>query len=245
MTEEVSQKLNDLTITDDKKIIDDKTTTTTLTKSTSNTNSATDSTTNNNAQSKEPVSIFSSKHFTAYHPLNSKWTLWYTKPPTNRNESWNDLLKPVITFSTVEEFWGIYNAIPSANELPIKSDYHLFKEGIRPEWEDVVNSKGGKWAYQFKEKSKVDINDLWMRSVLALIGETIEENEENEVNGVVLNVRKVFYRIGLWTKSCDKKSLEPIGKKFKTILKIRDDDQVEFTSHDDGDTTASKKSFHV
>ncbi|KAI9716634.1 MAG: glucose repression mediator protein [Chrysothrix sp. TS-e1954] len=32
---------------------------------------------------------------------------------------------------------------PSA--LPIVSDYHFFKDGIRPVWEDDENKKGGKW----------------------------------------------------------------------------------------------------
>ena len=146
--------------------------------------------------------------------MNGKWTLWYTKPSVDKSESWADLLKSVVTFSTVEEFWGIYNAIPNASDLPLKSDYHLFREGIKPEWEDVQNSKGGKWSYQFKEKKKIDINELWLRALLSAIGETLEE-EENELNGIVLNVRRVFYRVGLWTKSCEREKLEPIGRQFK------------------------------
>lgn len=47
--------------------------------------------------------------FTVKHPLINKWTLWYTKPPTTGQrgaDAWADNLKEVITFDSVEEFWG-------------------------------------------------------------------------------------------------------------------------------------------
>ena len=176
--------------------------------------------------------LLNKEDFTAKHPLNSKWTLWYTKPQVNKSETWSDLLKPVITFDTVEEFWGIYNSIPVANQLPIKSDYHLFKEGIKPEWEDEKNAKGGRWQYSFVNKRDVNhvINDLWLRGLLAVIGETIED-DENEANGIVLNIRR-GYRVAIWTKDCDSAKLKTIGERFKKVLKLADDQKLEFMSHD-------------
>lgn len=181
-----------------------------------------------------PKTVLTSKEeFTVKHPLNNKWTLWYTKPQTARTENWHDLLKPVITFSSVEEFWGIYNSIPPANQLPQKSDYHLFKEGIKPEWEDELNSKGGRWQYSFISKRDVlpVINDLWLRGLLSVIGETIEDDED-EVNGIVLNVRKSNIRIGVWTKDCDESKLITLGKRLKQVLKLSDDQKIDFMSHD-------------
>ena len=186
--------------------------------------------------------VFDSKEeFNAKHPLNSRWTLWYTKPQTNKSENWHDLLKPVITFSSVEEFWGIYNSIPQANQLPLKSDYHLFKEGIRPEWEDEANSKGGKWQFSFNKKLEVNpiINDLWLRGLLAVIGETIED-DENEVNGIVLNIRKQAYRVGIWTKDCDESKLKTVGERLKKVLQLKDEQKVEFMSHDASNTRGAE-----
>jgi len=182
----------------------------------------------------ESKTVFdSAEEFTAKHPLNSRWTLWYTKPQVNKSENWHDLLKPVITFSSVEEFWGIYNSIPVANQLPLKSDYHLFKEGIRPEWEDEHNSKGGKWSYSFNSKRDVNpvINELWLRGLLAVIGETIED-DENEVNGIVLNIRARAYRVAIWTKDCDESRLRTLGERLKKVLQLSDEQKVEFISHD-------------
>lgn len=47
-------------------------------------------------------------NFNVKHPLMNRWSLWFTKPPSGRGDNWNDLLKEVVTFDTVEEFWGVY-----------------------------------------------------------------------------------------------------------------------------------------
>lgn len=185
----------------------------------------------------QPSTVLSNeKEFQLKHPLNTKWTLWYTKPPVDKSESWSDLLRPVTAFETVEEFWAIHNAIPKPRYLPFKSDYHLFRNDIRPEWEDPTNAQGGKWTHQFWGKTP-DIDDLWMRALLAVIGETIDE-DDSEINGVVINIRKSAYKIAIWTKSADnKEALTRIGSKFKTVLKLGDDAQLEFLPH----STASEK----
>lgn len=40
------------------------------------------------------------------HPLQNRWVLWYDNPKKrNSNESWEENLKNVYTFNTVEDFW--------------------------------------------------------------------------------------------------------------------------------------------
>jgi len=57
----------------------------------------------------EQITVFHDKdNFNVKHPLMHKWTLWFTKPPSGKGDNWNDLLKEVITFNSVEEFWGVY-----------------------------------------------------------------------------------------------------------------------------------------
>lgn len=169
-------------------------------------------------------------NFEVKHPLNSKWTLWYTKPPVEKNESWSDLLRPVTSFETVEEFWAIIQNIPEPHELPLKSDYHVFRDGIRPEWEDDANKKGGRWSFQLRGKNNADIDELWLRTLLAVIGETIDE-DESQINGVVLSIRKNGNRFALWTKSEDKEPLSKIGARFKQVLKLTGDGMLEFFPH--------------
>jgi len=210
------------------------------------------------------------ENFNVKHPLMNNWTLWFTKPPSGKGDNWNDLLKEVVTFDSVEEFWGVYNNITPTSELAIKSDYHLFKKGVRPEWEDPQNKHGGKWSYSFKEKRAVPIDDFWLYIMLAAIGETLENDGDGEVMGVVVNVRKGFYRIGVWTKTVGKsvpgggegdvaggkgrtadKSREillGIGRKFKEVLKLDEKEAVEFSGHTESahaGSTRAKAKFSV
>jgi len=111
------------------------------------------SSTNNAGGEGEIRTVFHDpENFNVKHPLMNTWTLWFTKPPSGKGDNWAELLKEVISFDSVEEFWGIYNNITPTSDLALKSDYHLFKKGVRPEWEDAQNKHGGKWAFQFKDK---------------------------------------------------------------------------------------------
>ncbi|GAB7355812.1 hypothetical protein MBLNU459_g6485t1 [Dothideomycetes sp. NU459] len=211
------------------------------------------------AASGDVVTVFHDpNNFNVKHPLAHTWTLWFTKPPSGKQD-WNELLKEVISFDSVEEFWGIYNNITPASELAQKSDYHLFKKGVRPEWEDVQNKHGGRWAYTFKERKAND--DIWLHLLLAAIGEQLEDDTDNEVMGVVVNIRKAFYRIGLWTRSAGKAVpagkngstatartpqesqaiLLKIGKRFKDVLALKDMEQVEFMGHSDSANAGSSR----
>ena len=92
--------------------------------------------------------------------------------------------------------------------------------------------------------------------MLAAIGETLEDEEDNEVMGVVVNVRKGFYRIGLWTRTVGKsrsgkggeETLLKIGRNFKKSLSLGDDEKVEFSGHSDAahaGSTRAKAKFTV
>jgi translation initiation factor 4E len=130
---------------------------------------------------------------------------------------------------------------------------------VRPEWEDIQNHKGGKWAFQFKDKKAINIDALWLHVMLAAIGENLEDEDDNEVMGVVVNVRRGFYRIGLWTRTVGrgkegktaeqgKETLIKIGKRFKQALQLKDNDVVEFSGHTDAahaGSTRAKAKFTV
>ncbi|KAK2747377.1 eukaryotic translation initiation factor 4E [Onygenales sp. PD_40] len=209
----------------------------------------------------DTVTVFHDpNNFNVKHPLMNEWTLWFTKPPSGKGDNWNELLKEVVTFNSVEEFWGIYNNISPTSELGLKADYHLFKKGVRPEWEDQQNKHGGKWSYSFRDKRSVPIDDLWLHAQLAAIGETLENDGDNEVMGVVVNVRKAFFRIGLWTRTVGKSTsdgrsaekgrevLLAIGRKFKEVLRLKDNDVLEFSGHTDSahaGSTRAKAKFTV
>ena len=46
-------------------------------------------------------------------------------------------IKTISIVGTVEEFWQTYDFLKRPNFLPTTTDYHFFRNGIKPTWEDV------------------------------------------------------------------------------------------------------------
>jgi translation initiation factor 4E len=99
------------------------------------------------------------------HPLQHSWTLWYDCPSRKVSHSnWHENLKKLITFDTVEDFWGVYNNILKPSQISAGSNFHLFKAGIEPMWEDKANGEGGKWNIN-APKIKDVLDKMWLALV--------------------------------------------------------------------------------
>uniref|UniRef100_A0A0K0D051 eIF-4F 25 kDa subunit n=1 Tax=Angiostrongylus cantonensis TaxID=6313 RepID=A0A0K0D051_ANGCA len=134
----------------------------------------------------------------ALHPLKHKWTYWYLND--DRQASWEDRLKPVCTFSTVEEFWALYNNIRPPSGLNCLCDYSVFKSGIPPMWEVPENLKGGRWLINIEKGRPGEIMDLiWLEILIAMIGEQFGDDMDL-ICGLVCNVRGKGSKISMWTK---------------------------------------------
>lgn len=116
-----------------------------------------------------PVTPDSSHNNSSSTPLNCKWTIWFDNPRfAPAGSAWKDNLKNCGTFDNMEDFWRIYNNIKPPSQLSLNSNYHCFREGILPTWEDPVNQDGGKFVYTMQKKvSKSGVCDeKWMFTVL-------------------------------------------------------------------------------
>lgn len=97
------------------------------------------------------------------HPLQHSWTLWYYEP--DRNKSWEDNQNQVSTFNSVEDFWSLFTHIKQPSEVKIGSDYSLFKESIRPMWEDKANKNGGRWMIGLNRNQRPELDRYWIDTV--------------------------------------------------------------------------------
>ncbi|EKM83827.1 hypothetical protein AGABI1DRAFT_81550 [Agaricus bisporus var. burnettii JB137-S8] len=225
------------------------------------------------------------KNFNVKHPLCSPWTLWFDSPATKgRNlpqtpvtafpqtpvpqtpsvaaaQGWMEDIKRVISFDSVEEFWGLYNNIVPPSQLPQKANYYLFKEGIIPAWEDEANKYGGKWSIQLpKDKNRANVDKMWLYTMLAAIGEMFDPTPDNAegplsqslITGVIVSIRPQFYRISIWTRLAPapteedrlRERIETVGRYFKmNVLGYAEGarlagplaTEVEFLSHKDSE----------
>ncbi|KAH9486875.1 Eukaryotic translation initiation factor 4E-1 [Psilocybe cubensis] len=252
------------------------------------------------AQAEGIRTVFSDpSNFNVKHPLYSPWTLWFDSPATKgRNmpqtpvsafpqtpvipqtpgvaaaQGWMEDIKRVISFDSVEEFWGLYNNIIPPSQLPQKANYYLFKDGIIPAWEDEANKNGGKWSIQLpKDKNRGQVDKMWLYTMLAAIGETFDpspapadgSSSASLITGVIVSTRPQFYRLSIWTRLAPSASddeantilrerIEGVGKHFKTSVLGYPEGarlagplatEVEFLSHKDSEKKGKPKKLIV
>eukprot|EP01113_Clastostelium_recurvatum_P016346 TRINITY_DN1932_c0_g1_i1.p1 TRINITY_DN1932_c0_g1~~TRINITY_DN1932_c0_g1_i1.p1 ORF type:complete len:226 (+),score=53.84 TRINITY_DN1932_c0_g1_i1:109-786(+) len=141
------------------------------------------------------------------HPLENKWTFWYDRRPSANKrqpgemEQYESNLRAVGTFGTVEGFWRYFNHLVGPSQLEMNANYHFFKDGIKPMWEDASNARGGKWIVQFQKGDKAIIDKYWENLILSLIGETATSIDE--VCGAVVSRRRGGDKIAVWTRNKD------------------------------------------
>ncbi|CAM9568239.1 unnamed protein product [Scytosiphon promiscuus] len=176
----------------------------------------------------------------ARHPLQHKWALWYDNAKLKAaTETWADNLKHILAFDTIEDFWALFNNVVPPSMLTVNSNYSVFKEGVKPMWEDKANKKGGKFVLTVKGEDLPQLDQWWLHAVLAAIGEVLESEADSEVCGLVVSLRKGQHRIALWTKTCEESRVVPAGKKLKEALKLPARLKFVFQTHDDAASSLS------
>jgi len=198
-----------------------------------------------NQSAKAVVSFGDPANFQTKHPLQNRWTWWYDNPGKKTSQSsWGEFLKQIMTFDTVEDFWRLYNNIVPASQLAAGSDYHLFKENVEPKWEDPANNKGGKWIINMPTKNRAsELDRLWLWTVLACVGESFSDTNNDEVCGCVVSVRKSQDRIALWTRTATNEiATTAIGRHLKQILEFQDNAVLGYQAH--ADSQRNNSSFN-
>ncbi|XP_018591842.1 eukaryotic translation initiation factor 4E-1B isoform X1 [Scleropages formosus] len=148
------------------------------------------------------------------HPLQNRWALWFYK--NDKSKVWQDNLKIITKFDTVEDFWALYNNIRPASKLSSGCDYAVFKDGIEPMWEDRRNKCGGRWLITLsKQQRHTELDHFWLETLLCIIGEVFGAFSR-DVCGAVVNIRAKGDKIAMWTTNTEnKEAVTFIGRKYK------------------------------
>ena len=127
-------------------------------------------------------------------------------------------------FDTVESFCRYFNWLKPPSKLERNSNYHLFKTGIKPMWEDEANANGGKWVLTMKNNPQL-LDRCWSWLAMALVGEDLDEGDE--ICGAVVSLRSKVDRIQLWTRSKeDVEKINGIARKMVKLLDISEADGI-------------------
>ncbi|MFH4979167.1 hypothetical protein AB6A40_005876 [Gnathostoma spinigerum] len=165
------------------------------------------------------------------HPLEFAYVFSYFIRPAGKfdPEDYAHYVQNVATFNSVEQFWSTYTHIMRPYDVKDKVDYHMFKEGIKPVWEDPANCKGGKWILRLKKGLS---SRIWENLLLAMIGEQFLVGEE--ICGAVCSIRNQEDIVSLWNRTADNlATTNRIRDTLRRVLNLPVNAILEYKRHDD------------
>ncbi|EER18228.1 translation initiation factor E4, putative [Perkinsus marinus ATCC 50983] len=164
------------------------------------------------------------------HPLERTWSFWlmYQAQTKDKKDNWKGTQKRVLDFTSVEDFWRVFNNVSSPSRLTY-ADYSVFRQGIAPMWEDETCAKGGRWIVSVdrpnrrgaaSEHQKESIDESWVNILLSLIGSAFPNRDTgvDAVCGAVCSVRKYNIRLALWVGTSDKDEVLRLGTIFREAI---------------------------
>lgn len=184
--------------------------------------------------------------------LRFTWTIWEQANQSSdaKAAQYSDATHKVASFSTVKGFWKYWNHLPQPSELldgkkfvretgegarTVVDALMLFREGIKPEWEDVANATGGHFQFQLKAGLGGGcVDEYWNNIVLGLVGGTIEPADM--ITGVRLvdklsQNRNSSVRIEVWFSNFeDTENVDLLQKSLEKCMATRLDGSTPATS---------------
>jgi len=180
-------------------------------------------------------------------PLRYTWSIWEQIMQSNEKAAaYSDATHKVAQFSSVQDFWKLWNHMPQPSELleqkrmvreqpdglHVIDAIMIFRDNIRPEWEDKQNAQGGHFQFQLKPNiGGGQVDEYWNNLVLGMIGATVEP--ANMITGIRL-VDKLsgpraanVIRLEVWFNSMeDNNAVQTLKKNVEKCMATRLDGTV-------------------
>jgi len=152
--------------------------------------------------------------------LKCTWVIWEMVQKKDKAKQKDDFESgaAVASFSTVKGFWKHWNHLPQPSELldgkkfvreekegrSVVECLMLFREGVKPEWEDPLNANGGHFQLQLNHKvGGAQIDEYWNNAVLGMVTGAIKPPDM--ITGVRLvdklmlqNTARQHIRLEIW-----------------------------------------------
>lgn len=117
--------------------------------------------------------------------LQHTYCLWFSRKGTQRAAAdYSKSLHVVGRCASVQQWWSLYSHLIRPTALKPYRELSLFKQGIKPMWEDPANSKGGQWVIRLR-KNKIE--RAWENVCMAMLGEQFLVGDE--ICGIVLQTK--------------------------------------------------------
>ncbi|XP_037956021.1 eukaryotic translation initiation factor 4E type 2 [Teleopsis dalmanni] len=159
--------------------------------------------------------------------LQHTYCLWFSRKGLQRATNYSKSLHVVGRCASVQQWWSLYSHLIRPTALKPFRELSLFKQGIKPMWEDPANSKGGQWVIRLP-KNKID--RAWENVCMAMLGEQFLVGDE--ICGIVLITKHPEDSLSVWNRSAsDHSSTTRIRDTLRRILNIPLTTAMEYKIH--------------
>ena len=139
-------------------------------------------------------------------------------------EKYESQVKKIAEFDTIEDFWDIFQHLRKPDSCRPGIEFFMFKEPVKPLWEDENNKNGGRFSIKLKQGYTTII---WEEMIFTLIGGILPEEIRDEINGIVVMSKKEFNTLQIWFKTFDTNITSEIEKCLRDILVIPEEVKLE------------------
>ena len=102
-------------------------------------------------------------------------------------EKYESQVKKIAEFDTIEDFWGIFQHLRKPDSCRPGIEYFMFKEPVKPLWEDENNKNGGRFSLKLKRGFTTII---WEEMIFTLIGGIFPKEIKYVCHTAFLNLMK-------------------------------------------------------
>ena len=129
-------------------------------------------------------------------------------------------VKKIAEFDTIEDFWAIYQHLKKPDNCKQGIEIQMFKEKIKPMWEDEFNKNGGKLSLRL---NKGYTTIIWEELILGIIGNILPKDISDGINGIVFSSKKESNILQIWFQNYNKSYTGELEQCIRDLIQIPND----------------------
>ena len=172
---------------------------------------------NISSQQDQPQKTKLSNKFVFYFRVSEEILKNQFPKQTIDSSEYESQVKKIAEFDTIEDFWAIYQHIKKPDNCKQGIEIQMFKENIKPMWEDESNKNGGKLTLKL---NKGYTTIIWEELILGIIGNILPAEISEGINGIVFSSKKESNILQIWFKDYNKKYTGELEQCVRDLIQI-------------------------
>ena len=124
------------------------------------------------------------------------FSFWYVNYHSTKKEEYDKSVKLLCSFSDVKDFWRYFIYLKKPSAIPHGGQLSLFKENIKPIWEDKENVGGGRFLLTVNTRTA---DCIWDELVYLTI--STHNDFFDQINGIMATTLNHIVKITIWAKA--------------------------------------------